>query len=938
MKNKRIIYYVTRQYMKLNRKRTITTLVGIVFMVLLMTCVFVGKDTSLSYLEQIASEKSGSWHVSVYNVNEEQYNQIRELEYMGETAVSKTYGYSYLEQSAKKECPYLLVKGYSEKSFDWMKIKLESGRLPENDSEVVLSARALEDGADISLGDVIELDCFKRYLTGINYDIESTFFPFFNLTVYPGKSVEVPQNFLYIGDTEDYKETHKSTNYKKTVTVVGFISTPSFETEDSGAYAALTYMDNSMENVEKANVLVKFDFDKLDTRYSYMEELRELAGSDEAFECNDLLLTFTANSSDNTINVIVKFIMAFFILFIMLASIILIYNVFNMSFEERSRYLGMLSSIGATKRQKRSSVYYEAIYLWIIALPVGILGGMGIVKVAMGILQPYIAEFVDFSGVGFINTTVVPMEVSWKALLLIVLVSGLTVALSAWLPARKIEKVGPIESIRGNVTGKEKEYKRNDFFIKREKPEALVAVNNLKRQKGKTTGIIRAIASFMVIFLVTTFGADGINKMVHYRLVEDITVSTHTEGWDYVLYEAWENAKMYEALKEEIMADKGVEKVREWYLGMWTGLVKNDVLSQEYWDAYRTIADLYYPEEVTEDKFQELIKNNYNTVSIMGVDQKTFEDIAENSECDLSLVKDKSQPAAFVYQNGEVSTENLGFENYKPEKYQFFQLEHMTDKKIGDIIPLFVNNPQTEKIEEFDVKIAGYATNESLKEYVTIHSEGLWLIVNTDTVEKTQSITKDETDENYNEITRELHIKLNGSETELIEKIQTLAGKDNETVNIVKAGESSAMKTVAEAVAYIINILAVCFIILTSIICVLNMYNSIWGRSAARQQEFAILTSLGMTKKQRRKMLFCENVGLFFKGVIWACIISFPVIYFLKTVLSGYFGRIELEFPYFIFVLAIAIAAVWLFGVTSYCYRTKEKDNILEQLRNENVS
>lgn len=924
--------------MKLNWKRTMTTLVGIVFMVLLMTCVFVGKDTSLSYLAQVASEKSGSWHASVYDVNEEQYNQIKELNYIEETAVSGTYGYSYLPQSVNEACPYLLVKGYSESCFDWMNIKLESGRLPENDSEVVLSARALADGGDISVGDVIELDCFKRYLTGINYDIESTFFPFFNLTVYPGKSVEVPQNFAYLGDTQDFKETHESIGYKKTVTVVGFISAPSFETANSGGYAALTYMENSMEHVEKANVTIMFDLDKLDSGYGYVEDLERITGSYDNFECNDLLLAFTANSSDNTINVIVTFVMVFFILFIMVASVILIYNVFNLSFEERSRYLGMLSSVGATKKQKKSSVYYEAFSLWLIALPVGILGGMGIVKVAMEVLQPYIADIVDFSGTDFIHTTTVPLEVSGKALLFIVLVSGFTVALSAWLPARKIGKIGPIESIRGNMESKKKEYKRNDFFIKKSKPEALVAVNNLKRQKGKTSSIIRAIASFMVVFLVTAFGANGINKMVHYRLVEDVTLSIHTDGWDYVLSEEPDNAKIYQALKEEIMADKGVEKVQEWYCNMWTGTVKNDILSQEYWEAYHTIADLYYPEDLTEEQFQELTEGNYNTFSIIGVDQETYEKIAEKSECDLDLVKDTSKPSVLVYQNTELSTENMSFDDYKPERYQFFQLEHMTDKKIGDTMPLSIYNAQKEEVEEFDVTVAGYATNESLKEYATIHSEGLWLIINTDTAQKMQFIMNEETDENNNGITRELHIKLNGTETDLIEKLQTLANEENYAFGFAKAGESQTLKTVAEAVACIIDILAVCFIILTSIICILNIYNSIWGRAAARQQEFAILTSLGMTKKQRRKMLFCENIGLFFKGILWACVIAFPIIYLLKTVLSVYFGRIELEFPVGLFVLAIIFSGVWLFGVTSYCYRTRENENIFEQLRNENVS
>ena len=64
----------------------------------------------------------------------------------------------------------------------------------------------------------------------------------------------------------------------------------------------------------------------------------------------------------------------------------LIYNVFNMSFDERSKYLGMLSSIGATGKQKRSSVYYEAFSLLLPALPTGILIGLGVVKAGVQVL------------------------------------------------------------------------------------------------------------------------------------------------------------------------------------------------------------------------------------------------------------------------------------------------------------------------------------------------------------------------------------------------------------------------------------------------------------------------------------------------------------------------------------------------------------------------
>ena len=89
MRKRNIVYYVTRQYMKQNKKRTATTFFGIAFMALLMTCVFVGKDTGLGYLEQAAALKEGNWHAAFYDISGEKREEIQNLPYVKETAVSE---------------------------------------------------------------------------------------------------------------------------------------------------------------------------------------------------------------------------------------------------------------------------------------------------------------------------------------------------------------------------------------------------------------------------------------------------------------------------------------------------------------------------------------------------------------------------------------------------------------------------------------------------------------------------------------------------------------------------------------------------------------------------------------------------------------------------------------------------------------------------------
>ena len=71
MNNKKIIFQVTRRYMKRNRRRTAITFLGILLMVILMTCVFVGKDTVVNYLQNVAALHTGSWHLTAHGLNAE---------------------------------------------------------------------------------------------------------------------------------------------------------------------------------------------------------------------------------------------------------------------------------------------------------------------------------------------------------------------------------------------------------------------------------------------------------------------------------------------------------------------------------------------------------------------------------------------------------------------------------------------------------------------------------------------------------------------------------------------------------------------------------------------------------------------------------------------------------------------------------------------------
>ena len=70
MRNRKIIRHVTWQYMMKNKIRTFASFLGITLMVILMTCVFVGRDTVMEMMKATAAAQNGKWHINVYDADE----------------------------------------------------------------------------------------------------------------------------------------------------------------------------------------------------------------------------------------------------------------------------------------------------------------------------------------------------------------------------------------------------------------------------------------------------------------------------------------------------------------------------------------------------------------------------------------------------------------------------------------------------------------------------------------------------------------------------------------------------------------------------------------------------------------------------------------------------------------------------------------------------
>ncbi len=929
--NRKIVHHVTKQYMKKNKRRTFTTFLGIVFMVMLMTCVFVGKDTGIAYLGDMAAANDGKWHAIVYEADKNAYKEIRDLKQVTETSVSADYGCAEFVRSGNPERPYLQIKAYGAKSFDWMNIMLTEGRLPENGGELILNRDVLKDGAQIAIGDTISASYFKRMIQ--RYAEEgSTTFPFDRFSLEGNIAKEAPQGFPYYGENETFFETKVATGETAVYTVVGFMECPDFEKDGAAAYTALTFLDEMTGLPEHFNVAVMLNVKRAG---NVLERLEDIAGEWTNLETNNSLLALSGNSSDSVINLAVTVLTVFFTVLIMAASVVLVYNVFNMSFDERSRYLGMLSSVGATGKQKRSSVYYEAYSLLLPALPTGFFVGLFVVKAGMLALKPHIDKMMSAEYTARLSG--VRLEISVTGVLATILLCVVTVAVSAFLPARKISKVGPIECIRGNVDHKRKTYRMNRFAIKWFGGEGMLAGNSVKREKKKTRGFIGAVAVFMVILIVVSFGTETITEMVD-SLLEGRNTMTFRADFDYEVSSGFcdEDGSAYETFWSDAGEQPDVETAVEWGYTMSAGSLSTEVYSQEYWTAYRTILNEY---GITDEEYEELRnRSTQQVVGMLAVDAETMAKLVKRAGAEGTYDVNAECPPVLLVKECELTTYNLRYGEGVRADYKICEVQNVANLESGEVenLTLFGWDEEGEYTGvEFPVTVAGVVDEEMLKDVVEFHSENMWLIVGPETAEKMEVAAVGESERYLFHWTGMIKLRRPDGEygTYLAEQSRRTEQRDI----YVFRNESVTIGDMKNAINSAIRILLICFVLLTSVICMLNLYNSVRGRISGKRKEFAILRSVGMTERQIRRMLWFEAGGILARSIVIAVVVSTPLVLFVDRMILQLWGEVGVGFPWSVYGLATLLAATAVFGMTLFSYRAEKKENILVDIRNESV-
>ena len=489
-----ILKKLTLKSLKLNKKRTIVTIIGIILSTALI-CAVAGMITSVQKtLINYAKSHSGNYHVCFKNIPNDELKYIKENKNVQDYFLSKNVGYGKLEKVENEYKPYIFVMEYDKKGLEQGGVTLLEGRMPENSNEIVIPEHLIKSGRiNYTIGEKITLNLGKRQTKdGLELTQEDA--------LLTDENEETELSSTSKSETKDFEEIVDTKEH--TYTIVGIIERSNYkgiEGFSAPGYTAISYMDNE-NDINTANISVLYsnlkDFQK--KTEDIKSVIEKNIGSSVTVSYNSSLIDYEGGVSDTTMASLYS-VGAVVIVIIILSSVFVIRNSFSISVSEKTKQYGMLSSIGATKKQIKKSVLYEGFYIGIIGIPLGILCGMLAVVILLQVVNVLLGDSLNEKCV---------FSIPILAIIASIVISAITIYLSCILPARRASKISPIEAIRGNddIKIKAKKVKTSKITKKLFGIGGVIASKNLKRNKKKyRTTVISLVVSISIFISLSSF-------------------------------------------------------------------------------------------------------------------------------------------------------------------------------------------------------------------------------------------------------------------------------------------------------------------------------------------------------------------------------------------------------------------------------------------------
>lgn len=517
---------LTIKNLKLNKKRTIVTIIGIMLSVALITAVASMYASGIKSLIKYETIIKGDFHTAFYNVPTSDIDKFINNRNVEKLNITEGLGYAKID-SKNEDKPYAYLKGFTKDALNNLSVRLVKGRLPENTNEIVIPTHLKTNGRlDLKLNDSITLEVGKR--------IDS-------------KGDELNQSDKYQNTAGEQLVETQTKTYK----IVGIIERPATNIEyyTAPGYTFITYIDSKnlsgnvdiyakftkdgVKNWDKtiANILgvSQVLFRKVYKVYNQeieSEKLTEQLKKTYMFDINKYLIDLETNPISSTSMGDLGKVLAIVIVIIVFTSIFCIKNSFDISITEKIRQYGMLRSIGATKKQIKRNVFYEATILGLIGIPLGIILGCLATYILIIISNYYLTDVIQ---TGF----KLELVFSTYAILVAIILGIITIYFSALKSATRASKVSEIDSIRNSANLKisSKKIKSPKYIKKLFGIGGVISFKNLKRNKKKyRTTIISITVSTFVFIALYSFMELAFQNVNNELKVSDFNISLSTNA------------------------------------------------------------------------------------------------------------------------------------------------------------------------------------------------------------------------------------------------------------------------------------------------------------------------------------------------------------------------------------------------------------------------
>lgn len=928
---------LTLKNLKLNRKRTIVTIVGIILATALLSALVTLVSSFQYSVIEYQKQKGGDFHVKFSNVKMSELSEFKNNRNIESTFETMGMGFAKLDGCKNEDKPYAYVMATDEAGFERGCFKLIEGRMAKNEDEIVIPRHLKTNGRiDIKVGDEITLDVGKRY----DSNTEGV----------------ISENSAYENEAETLTDT-VTKHYK----VVGIMERPGYGMEDYSAagYTFVTYSDElaAIDNGTKSEASEADTTLTVYSRYT-KKALRnkdavtaDIIGVDEKLfaKANNSSVEMTAEESDRFLKemenakydiyingYLISYecvfpidgsfkalftVAAVVALIIILTSVYCIKNSFNISITEKIRQYGMLASVGATRRQIKSSVKTEAAMLGVIGIPVGTMSGI--------LASLILVNVVNALSAGWLNVAL-SFHTSLPALILAVILSIATIYFSATGSARRAAKVTPLEAIRNTKEIKIKSAKlKTPAIIGRIWGiGGVISYKNIKRNNKKYRTTVTSIVICSVTFIVISYFMS-----VAFSMVGMSYAST-----DY-------NIGINMSCKKGIDIEKfskllsGIEGAEDYLVGAGYDFdVDKPKYTKEYGEYCRQLYDdsedvsqmflITVLDDKSYDKYASDAGIKNAAAGAILVNKGTFDVYNENSSKYV-----KKEMELYKYKAGD--TIECGYNVYddasSDDNAVEGDIESSTEDNSGYVDEETINNGVRKTV---DVTIAG------VTDKVPIGYKGYsntLLFMNQKGFESLWGDGK-----NGNEIKPGYASYLAYVVAENADEYQDTFEKETEgnpeysQISFYVSNLDKQMRD-EKSLFTLLGVFAYGLIVVIALIGITNIINTLSTGMELRSREFATLRSIGMTDKQFVGMVRLESVFISVKALVIGVPLGILISYLLCVMMNRMDDAIIYEPPYKAIILCIVVVIMLIYAIMKLSMTKLRHNNIIETIKNENL-